>query len=152
MRSFLLVAAGVCVCWTSREARADERQPSADLRGLHAPMHHDAGLAVEPADSPDTGAVTANMRLVYAFRPVVLRDDSGEIAYHVVEHQFTTDVGLSVGLFGRLSVAAALAVGLVLFAAQVGLSLWWLARYRYGPVEWLWHSLMYGKRQPMAVS
>lgn len=60
--------------------------------------------------------------------------------------------GYGLGLFGRLSVAAALAVGLVLFAAQVGLSLWWLARYRYGPVEWLWRSLMYGKRQPMAVS
>jgi uncharacterized protein len=25
-----------------------------------------------------------------------------------------------------------------------------LRRYRYGPVEWLWRSLMYGKRQPMA--
>ncbi len=29
-------------------------------------------------------------------------------------------------------------------------SLWWLGRYRFGPLEWLWRSLTYGKRQPMA--
>jgi uncharacterized protein len=28
-------------------------------------------------------------------------------------------------------------------------SAWWLRRYRYGPVEWLWRTLMYGVRQPM---
>ncbi|WP_420829747.1 DUF418 domain-containing protein [Polyangium aurulentum] len=27
----------------------------------------------------------------------------------------------------------------------------WLARFRYGPVEWLWRSLTYGKAQPMRV-
>ena len=28
-------------------------------------------------------------------------------------------------------------------------SAWWLRRYRYGPVEWLWRTLMYGAAQPM---
>ena len=28
-------------------------------------------------------------------------------------------------------------------------SAWWLRRYRYGPVEWLWRTLMYGVAQPM---
>ena len=32
---------------------------------------------------------------------------------------------------------------LVVFAAQVALSHWWLARYRYGPVEWLWRAATY---------
>jgi uncharacterized protein len=58
--------------------------------------------------------------------------------------------GYGFGLFGRLSVAAALAIALALYAAQVVFSAWWLRRYRYGPVEWLWRSLMYGKRQAMA--
>ena len=35
------------------------------------------------------------------------------------------------------------------FLVQVPLSRWWLARFRYGPAEWLWRSLTYGKRQPM---
>jgi uncharacterized protein len=34
------------------------------------------------------------------------------------------------------------------FAVQVPLSRWWLARYRYGPVEWLWRSVTYGSPQP----
>lgn len=59
--------------------------------------------------------------------------------------------GYGLGLFGRLSVSMALAIGIALYAAQVALSAWWLGRYRYGPVEWLWRTLMYGKRQPMAV-
>jgi uncharacterized protein len=29
-------------------------------------------------------------------------------------------------------------------------SAWWLRRYRYGPVEWLWRTLMYGAAQPMS--
>lgn len=60
--------------------------------------------------------------------------------------------GYGFGLFGRLSVAFALAIGIGLYAAQVAFSAWWLSRYRYGPVEWLWRSLMYGKRQPMALT
>jgi len=60
--------------------------------------------------------------------------------------------GYGLGLFGRLSVAAALAVALVLYAAQIAFSAWWLRNYRYGPVEWLWRSLMYGQRQPMALA
>jgi uncharacterized protein len=59
--------------------------------------------------------------------------------------------GYGLGLFGRLSVVAALTIALVLYTAQVAFSAWWLRRYRYGPVEWLWRSLMYGKRQPMAL-
>jgi uncharacterized protein len=59
--------------------------------------------------------------------------------------------GYGLGLFGRLSVTAALAIALALYAAQIAFSACWLARYRYGPVEWLWRSLMYGKRQPMAM-
>jgi uncharacterized protein len=31
---------------------------------------------------------------------------------------------------------------------QLGLSPWWLARFRFGPAEWLWRSLTYWKRQP----
>ena len=57
--------------------------------------------------------------------------------------------GYGLGLFGRLGVASALAIGLAVYAGQVVFSAWWLRRYRYGPVEWLWRTLMYGVRQPM---
>ena len=57
--------------------------------------------------------------------------------------------GYGLGLFGRLSVTAALNIGIALYLAQVGFSRWWLRRYLYGPIEWLWRTLMYGHPQPM---
>lgn len=59
--------------------------------------------------------------------------------------------GYGLGLFGRSSVATALTIGGVVYAAEAAISAWWLGRYRYGPVEWLWRSLMYGARQPMVL-
>ncbi|MGJ4947874.1 DUF418 domain-containing protein [Bradyrhizobium sp. HKCCYLS20291] len=53
------------------------------------------------------------------------------------------------GLFGRLSVSLALAVGIVVYVVQVIASWCWLRLFQFGPVEWLWRSLMYGARQPM---
>ena len=57
--------------------------------------------------------------------------------------------GYGLGLFGRLGAATALAIGIAVYIAQVLFSKWWLHRFRYGPVEWLWRTLMYGKAQPM---
>jgi uncharacterized protein len=57
--------------------------------------------------------------------------------------------GYGLGLFGQLGVTSALAIGVAVYAAQVLFSAWWLGRYRYGPVEWLWRTLMYGEAQPM---
>ncbi|VIO73733.1 DUF418 domain-containing protein [Bradyrhizobium ivorense] len=60
--------------------------------------------------------------------------------------------GYGLGLFGRLGAAAALAIGLAVYVAQVMFSAWWLRRYRYGPIEWLWRTLMYGAWQPMSLA
>jgi uncharacterized protein len=57
--------------------------------------------------------------------------------------------GYGLGLFGRLGVTSALAIGVVVYIGQVFFSAWWLRRFRYGPVEWLWRTLMYGVPQPM---
>jgi uncharacterized protein len=56
--------------------------------------------------------------------------------------------GYGFGLFGRLGSAAAAGIGLALYAAQLAVSRVWLRRFRYGPCEWLWRSLSYGRRQP----
>jgi uncharacterized protein len=56
--------------------------------------------------------------------------------------------GYGFGFFGKLGVAAALAIGTTVYVLQVHFSSFWLQRFRFGPVEWLWRSAMYGVRQP----
>lgn len=50
--------------------------------------------------------------------------------------------GYGLGLWGMGRAAQALLV-LAVFAAQVALSHWWLARFTHGPVEWLWRAATY---------
>jgi uncharacterized protein len=52
--------------------------------------------------------------------------------------------GYGLGQFGKLSLNEGLAIVIVLYAAQVLFSRWWLQRFAYGPIEWLWRALMYG--------
>jgi uncharacterized protein len=57
--------------------------------------------------------------------------------------------GWGLGQFGRMGATAGLALGVGIYVAQVLFSRWWLRRYRFGPLEWLWRTLMYGRHQPM---
>ncbi len=57
--------------------------------------------------------------------------------------------GYGLGLSGRLGSASAVLIGIALYVIQLGYSVWWLRRYHFGPVEWLWRTLTYGRRQPM---
>ena len=59
--------------------------------------------------------------------------------------------GYGLGLFNRLGVAATLAIGIAVYALQAVASARWLRQHRFGPMEWLWRSLMYGVRQPWRV-
>jgi uncharacterized protein len=49
------------------------------------------------------------------------------------------------GLYGRVGPAWGLVPTVVLFGAQIVFSNWWLSRYRFGPMEWLWRGFTYGK-------
>jgi len=53
------------------------------------------------------------------------------------------------GLFGRVGPAIGLVLTVILYSAQVWFSNWWLQRYRFGPMEWLWRGMTYGKFPPM---
>lgn len=54
-------------------------------------------------------------------------------------------------LFGDTLPLVNLLICFPIFAIQIPLSVWWMRRYRFGPVEWLWRTLTYGKRQPMRI-
>lgn len=53
------------------------------------------------------------------------------------------------GRYGGFSPALALGCVAGIFALQLAASRWWLRRFRYGPCEWLWRALTYGRLPPM---
>ena len=57
--------------------------------------------------------------------------------------------GYGAGLIGRTGPALGLVIAVLVFAAQTMVSAVWLRHYRFGPMEWLWRSLTYGRMQPM---
>jgi len=59
-------------------------------------------------------------------------------------------LGWGFGLAGRFDYAQQLLVVAAIWIIQLIVSPLWLARYRFGPAEWLWRSLTYWRRQPMA--
>ncbi|MCH9692886.1 MAG: DUF418 domain-containing protein [Gammaproteobacteria bacterium] len=56
--------------------------------------------------------------------------------------------GFGLGLLNVLGATLCFALAVAFFAVQIWASGWWVTRFRFGPVEWLWRSLTYGKRQP----
>jgi uncharacterized protein len=57
--------------------------------------------------------------------------------------------GYGLGLYGEVPPSTGLLMTLAMYAVQIPLSVWWLRRFRFGPVEWLWRSLTYLRPQPL---
>jgi uncharacterized protein len=57
--------------------------------------------------------------------------------------------GHGLGLYGHVPRWGQLLVVLGTWVIVVAFARMWLARFRFGPLEWLWRSLTYGRRQPM---
>jgi len=57
--------------------------------------------------------------------------------------------GFGLGLYGHVNRITQLFFILAIWALQLFVASWWLARFGYGPLEWLWRLLTYFKWQPM---
>ena len=55
--------------------------------------------------------------------------------------------GNGLGLFGTVGRAEQWVYILGIWIFQIGFSKWWLGRFKFGPLEWLWRSLTYWKWQ-----
>jgi uncharacterized protein len=53
--------------------------------------------------------------------------------------------GYGLGLWGQVGRASQVLGVLVVFALQLAVSHWWLQRFRYGPLEWLWRAFTYAQ-------
>jgi uncharacterized protein len=56
--------------------------------------------------------------------------------------------GYGLGLYEKVGAAGLLGFTLVIFIFQIWLSNWWLVRFQFGPLEWVWRSLTYLQKQP----
>jgi uncharacterized protein len=92
------------------------------------------------------------MLLVQSGRPLARLAAAGRMAFS--NYLGTTIVvttvfnGYGGGLFGQLSRAELWWVVLGMWVLMLAWSQPWLARFHYGPLEWLWRSLARGERQP----
>ena len=58
--------------------------------------------------------------------------------------------GWGLGLWKKIGPAGVLVIPVVLFAlVELPLSVWWLKRFEFGPMEWLWRALTYGRAPAM---
>jgi uncharacterized protein len=77
----------------------------------------------------------------------------GQMAFsNYLFHSVTASVlflGWGFGLAGRFDYAAQLLLILAIWIVQLIVSPVWLQRFRFGPAEWLWRTLTYGRAQPM---
>jgi uncharacterized protein len=67
-------------------------------------------------------------------------------------HSVTASVlffGWGFGLAGRFDYAAQLLIVVAIWIVQLIVSPIWLQSFRFGPAEWLWRSLTYGRVQPI---
>jgi uncharacterized protein len=60
--------------------------------------------------------------------------------------------GWALGRWGRWGIASQLVLVAAISSVQLVASPLWLRWFRFGPMEWLWRSLTYWKRQPMRVA
>ena len=54
--------------------------------------------------------------------------------------------GIGFGFHGQFSFVSIMGIALFIFIIQSIFSYWWLSKYKYGPLEWIWRQLTYGKR------
>ena len=75
------------------------------------------------------------------------------LSNYLLQSLICTAIFYSYGLalFGKVRPSLGLLLTTIIFLIQIPLSVWWLRRFQFGPVEWLWRSLTYWQCQPMRV-
>lgn len=87
-------------------------------------------------------------RLLMPLRPVGQMALTNYLMQGLAYGFVLSGMGPGLGLAGRIGSAAVIGVCIVVFALQIAFSHWWLGRFRFGPVEWLWRWLTYGGAMP----
>ena len=92
--------------------------------------------------------VSENQRFDRVFAPL---EAAGRlsISNYLFQSIVSTMIFYSYGLgyYGKVSIFTGTMLALGIYILQLAASSWWVAKYYYGPVEWLWHIATYLKKQ-----
>jgi uncharacterized protein len=61
-------------------------------------------------------------------------------------------VGPGLARVGRIGTGALAVIVIIVYAAQVVASRWWLTRFRFGPLEWLWRAYTYERLPDLKIA
>ncbi|MBK9264524.1 MAG: DUF418 domain-containing protein [Polyangiaceae bacterium] len=86
-------------------------------------------------------------RILSIYAPVGRTAVTNYLSQSVVAVFVFTGIGL--GHLGNLSPIWTVGMPLGVFIVQMVISRLWLSRFAFGPVEWVWRSMTYGKVQPL---
>lgn len=141
---FLATAVGVGVTVAEAKNLLSENRLLGDMLSKLGPFVQALGYAALIASAiyrPYLG------RVLNVFAPLGRMAFTNYITQSLIFSWIFYGYGLS--QFGRMSMTTAFLLGCAVYVAQVIGSILWLRRYRFGPLEWLWRSLMYGQTQAM---
>jgi len=87
--------------------------------------------------------VVDGRRFIHVFAPVGRMALTNYLMHSIV--CVVLSYGFGLGLWWRTGASTAMAIAAAIVVLQIPLSAGWLARYRFGPVEWIWRRLTYGR-------
>ena len=107
----------------------------------------------------DGGLIGAIMLVITSQKPTRLTTSLGAVgrmafSNYIMQTVFCSLIfyGNGIGLFGAVSRVEQILIVVAIWILQVPISAWWLRRFKYGLLEWLWRSLTYSRRMPLAVA
>lgn len=80
-------------------------------------------------------------RFINAFAPVGRMALTNYLLHSII--CVTLAYGFGFGLWWRTRPSVAMAIAFTIILMQIALSAFWLSRFRFGPVEWIWRRLTY---------
>ncbi len=87
--------------------------------------------------------VVDGRRFITVFAPVGRMALTNYLMHSII--CVTLSYGFGFGLWWHTGASRAMLIAFAIIALQIPLSAWWLTRYRFGPVEWIWRRLTYGR-------
>ena len=71
---------------------------------------------------------------------------------YIMQAVIIIPVCIGFNLFDRVTPSIGVLLALAVWSVQVPVSAWWLRHFRFGPMEWIWRSLTYGRPQPIRMA